>query len=176
MDPLLGSDDRASSPIMFESIAEKLNNYATVHSHVDLLICSGTYFHFNTDSESHNVSLGRKAFFKCGHSYRRSLFFGSTPPHQATFFGPGVLGLLSGYSTELKLAADLDYFLRLSELPNLKVATLNESVVLIGDGGISSKQTKRRLSEVMLAYQNSFAYAWLIPFALRYSKRIISIL
>ena len=169
-----GSDDRASGPFMLENIATKLNGFVSLQSHIDLLICTGTYIHIN-DSDSSGISLGRKSFFNLRHSYRRSLFLGSTPPHQATFFGPGVFTLLPEFSTELRLAADLDYFLRLSAFPCLKVALLNENVVFIGDGGISSKQTKYRLAEVKRAYQNSFGYGWWIPFAMRYSQRIMSL-
>jgi len=171
-----GSDDRASSPLMLELIASKLNIYTSHRIHVDLLVCMGTYFHISNDSEVNTIHLGRKTFFKLGHSYRRSLFLGSTPPHQATFFGPSALGLLGQFSTELKLAADLDYFLQLSAFPSIKVVTHNENVVLIGDAGISTKQTKHRLAEVKQAYENSFKYVWWIPFAMRYLRRIMTIL
>ena len=47
--------------------------------------------------------------------YRRSLWFGSTPPHQATVFGPGARRRLAHYSPFFRLSGDLDYFLKLSD-------------------------------------------------------------
>ena len=47
-------------------------------------------------------------------SFRRKLFLGQTPPHQGTLFSPSVQRKLNHYDERYPLAADLDYFLRLS--------------------------------------------------------------
>jgi glycosyltransferase involved in cell wall biosynthesis len=169
-----GSDDRASSPSMLESVVRQLQSSTCAVAKPDLLVCNGTYFKVNRSFHASDNSLGRKAVFHFKHSYRRSLFFGSTPPHQATFFGPGALNLISEYSIDFKLASDLYYFLRLSEFSNVRVIVQNDNIVLIGEGGISSKQTKQRLREVKKAYQDVFKQWWWIPFAMRYLQRIQS--
>jgi glycosyltransferase involved in cell wall biosynthesis len=170
-----GSDDRASSPLMLESIVEHLKSSTDPLSKPDLLVCQATYFKTHQNSQSRDITLGRKAVFYFMHSYRRSLFLGSTPPHQATFLGHGAFNLISEYSTNFNLAADLYYFLKLSEFKNIRVATHNKNIVLIGEGGVSNKRIKQRLLEVRKAYQNTFHQWWWIPFVMRYVQRILSI-
>jgi hypothetical protein len=70
------------------------------------------------------------------------------------------------------LAADLDYFLRLSEKPFTKIVIDELELVWIGDSGISGRETKRRLHEVHLAYKHAFGLKWWVPFLLRYKERI----
>jgi len=170
-----GSDDRASSPSMLESIVEKLKSSTNTLSNPDLLVCQATYYKTHQNSQSLDTFLGRKSVFYFIHSYRRSLFFGSTPPHQATFFGHSAFNLIPEYSANFNLAADLDYFLKLSEFLNIRIAIHNEDIVLIGEGGVSNKRTKQRLLEVKKAYQNTFHQWWWIPFVMRYVQRILSI-
>lgn len=47
-------------------------------------------------------------------AYRRSLWLGSTLPHQATLFGPGVHSRLAYYVSGFLLSAVLDYLLQIS--------------------------------------------------------------
>jgi glycosyltransferase involved in cell wall biosynthesis len=168
-----GSDDRASDPFMLASIVEKINTSSHVNNRPDLVVCSGVYYRFSVDSNEESF-LTRRTTFKFISTYRRSMFLGLTPPHQATFFGLGALKLLSHFSTDLMLAADLDYFLRLSELPGINVLALDTNVVLIGDAGISNKNTWKRLLEVYRVYHRTFKGLWFIPFVLRYLMKIQS--
>lgn len=172
-----GSDDQAASPFILRSIAEKLEKYRLNRSSPYILVCSGQYYHRNEQDRTGTQNcLGRKTRFTYRDSFRRSLFLGSTPPHQATFFGPGIFTILSMFSTDFKLSADLDYFLRLSRHPKIKILQEDLDIVLMGDSGVSRKETKRRLKEVRLAYQRAFGYLWWIPFFLRYLQRIQSLI
>lgn len=172
-----GSDDLASSPLMLELIAKKLRAWIDQNNKPDLLICNGTYYQAKNNSNTIGAPcLGRKTNFHLCSSYRRSLFLGSTPPHQATFFGSGALMKVHQFTTFFKLAADLDYFLKLSADPNVNVIVEDEDIVLIGDGGVSNIQTTRRLHEVRLAYKIAFRNSWWIPFSLRYLQRIQSLI
>ena len=122
-------------------------------------MCRGRYF--NSSSQL----LTRPAIFDssrildaCG--FRRALMFGSTPPHQATLFGPGSFAKVATYSPYFRLSADLDYFLRLSDFQDLSVHCLDLELVYISEGGVSGQQTLRRLKEVRRAYINAFGFLW----------------
>ena len=129
----------------------------------DLVVCRGHYEN------------GRASVFRWRHSYRRSLFLGSTPPHQATAIGPGARRRLPGYSEGFRLSADLDHFLRLSAFPDLRVERLDLELVGMGSGGVSGVQTRRRLEEVRRAYRRAFGAAWPVPYLLRYGQRLLSL-
>jgi glycosyltransferase involved in cell wall biosynthesis len=171
-----GSDDQAASPFVLESIAQKLENYQRLHSLPCIFTCCGIYYHQNENTSAEHVQhFGRKTRFTFRSSFRRSLFLGSTPPHQATVFGPGIFTILPGFSTDLKLSADLDYFLKISSNPDINILREDLDIVWIGDAGISKRETKRRLTEVRIAYTRAFGSLWWIPFILRYLQRIQSI-
>ena len=171
-----GSDDQAPSETILEDVASRLKTYQETHSAPDLFVCSGAYYrHDPTHLDSQALIFSRETKFHFRHSYRRSLFFGSTPPHQATFFGPKAFRRVPGFSTSLKLAADLDYFLRLSKHSDVSVVVEDLEVVWLGDAGVSSQHNKRRLREVAMAYRNAFGFLCWFPFMLRYWQRLKSL-
>ena len=166
-----GSDDRASAQHVFDEAIACIKSSVPLP---DLLVCQGRYI------DESDGSLGRitrfcKSCILDSTSYRRALFLGSTPPHQATFFGPSARSKITQFSGSYRLSADLDYFLQLSFSSFLSVRCLDLELVHMGDGGVSGKQTIRRLQEVRIAYQRSFGWLWLIPFVARYLRRAISI-
>ena len=141
----------------------------------DLIVCRGRYVN------SVSGVLTRPAVFQNSGlltttAYRRSLFFGSTPPHQSTLFGPGARRHLSRYASGFRLSADLDYFLQLSSNPGLRVQCLDLELVHMAEGGVSGQQTRRRLHEVLRAYRRAFGWRWWFPFAARYIRRLASFL
>lgn len=175
-----GSDDWAASPTVLADAMATLG--ATNTSRVDgreswpdLLVCSGRY------ANARSGSLGRATVFQPSGvlpraAYRRALLLGSTPPHQATFFGPGARSKLSHYAPGFRLSADLDYFLQLSSHPDLRVQCLDLELVHMDTAGISGQQTQRRLQEVRHAYQRAFGWIWWFPFLSRYLRRIATLL
>ena len=170
-----GSDDYAAYPNMLQDIVSALNKTYLMGHLPDLVICKGRYV------AQSSGELTRPTFFNSSgllnkYSFRSALLFGSSPPHQATLFAPGARNLLCRYNSRFRLAADLDYFLRLSTQNTLIVQCLDLEIVHMLDGGISGRLTCLRLLEVISSYMNSFGFAFFVPFISRYIRRILSIL
>ena len=176
-----GSDDWAASPTVLAEVmaaleASEASGAELAEEWPDLLVSSGRYAHTFQTNAAQN-SLGRIAAFQppgllTRAAYRRALLLGSTPPHQATLFGPGARRRLANYAPGFRLSADLDYFLQLSSFPSLRVQCLGLELVHMDSGGISGQQTRRRLQEVFHAYRRAFGWIWWFPFLLRYIRRL----
>lgn len=166
-----GSDDWAASPTV---LAEAMAAVAAFPSDAppDLLVCTGRYV--QAGSLARPTVFHPAALLDIG-AYRRALWFGSTPPHQATFFGVGARRRLGRFAPTFRLSADLDYFLQLRRDPNLRVQCLDLELVHMAAGGISGQQTQRRLQEVRRAYRRAFGWVWWVPFLLRYLRRLASL-
>jgi len=170
-----GSDDWAASSHVLADALDVLRQSAARSLSPDLLVCRGRYV-----DVSRSV-MGRLSVFGCdgflsAARFRQFLFLGLTPPHQATLFGPGARQHLSSYSRGFRLSADLDYFLTISRSPQLIVQCLDLNLVHMGSGGVSGKQTCRRLHEVCKAYIRAFGWLWWVPFIFRYSRRVLGLL
>ena len=170
----LGSDDWFADPHVLSEAFEALDSSIEKEFLPDLLVCRGRYAAADT------VALTRPSVFKrasllSSDLFRRALFFGSTPPHQATLFGPGARRYLCSYSSDFLLSADLDYYLKLSRYPDLLVKCLDLELVHMLDSGISGQLTLRRLTEVARAYMRAFLWFWWVPFVLRYLLRLSSL-
>jgi glycosyltransferase involved in cell wall biosynthesis len=172
-----GSDDMAASPEVFEKLVNIISSDMASGKIADLYVCRGRYFtlHRGTVDHINTYKKKRESSFGWRGSFRRSLFLGSTPPHQATIFGPRVRSILSHYNTDFILASDLDGFLRISKFSGIIVKLVDLELVLMGDRGVSALQGKRRYQEVVIAYKKAFGALWMIPFILRYFQRLISL-
>lgn len=164
-----GSDDWASSSSVFAQLVQCIRSSATCGFRPDLIVGTGRYIDRMTGAVVRHTS------FRWNHDFRKSLFFGSTPPHQATLIGPRAREELPMYHPWYHLSADLDYFLRLSTYSNLRVKVVDIELVCIGVGGISAQRTRRRLHEVIHAYKLAFGWLWWFPFVFRYYHRILSL-
>jgi glycosyltransferase involved in cell wall biosynthesis len=179
-----GSDDWAASPTV---LAEAMAPLAAAAGSgwPDLLVCRGRYSDGPTQALGRGTSFHAAALLNAA-AYRRALLFGSTPPHQATLIGPGARRRLARYSPGFGLSADLDYFLQLSQpqpataaapaAAPLRVQCLDLELVHMASGGISGRQTRRRLQEVRLAYRRAFGLLWFWPFLSRYLRRLASLI
>tara|TARA_Y100001954_G_scaffold231084_1_gene279782 strand:- start:423 stop:1235 length:813 start_codon:yes stop_codon:yes gene_type:complete len=163
-----GSDDFASKPSAFLSVVSIIENSKF---RPDLLVCRGRYIKSLNGRLSRAATFTPQRFFPPS-SFRSCLFWGSTPPHQATLFGPGSRKLLRRFAPGYRLSADLDYFLQLSSFKELRVQCTDLELVHMLDGGISAQQTRRRLQEVCYAYRSAFGGYWWFPFLLRYLRRM----
>lgn len=170
-----GSDDWAAADTALEQALTAIAGASAAGEPPDLLVCSGRYASAGADSSA-SAALGRRTAFRWRGSYRLSLFLGSTPPHQATLIGPGARRRLASHAPGFRLSADLDYFLQLSRWPDLRVQRLPLELVHMAEGGVSARQTERRLAEVRLAYSRAFGGLWWAAFLLRYVQRIWSAL
>ena len=166
-----GSDDWAISPDVLANIVGKVNDYS---NEFDLVICKGRYI----DSKSKKLSRVSNFFnnklskILNKKNFRFNLFFGMTPPHQTTLFSKRAFSKLSSFSDNYRLAADLDYFLKFSEIENILILVLDIDLVCMSTNGISSQKNKLRVSEVLASYRNAFGLFFLIPFILRYMRKI----
>ena len=170
-----GSDDWAASMHVLSDVVAALRQSASRGLSPDLLVCRGRYVDASGSVFRRLSVFGRAAVFSAAR-FRQSLFLGSTPPHQATLFGPRARQRLSFYSAGFRLSADLDYFLNLSCSPHLIVQCLDLELVHMGLGGVSGQQAYRRLQEVRNAYTRAFGWLWWIPFVMRYLRRLLSLL
>ena len=76
----------------------------------------------------------------------------------------------------IEISADLYYFLRIARLRGIKIYLFNEEIVIMGAGGFSNISTLKRLIEVFYSYQKSYSFFAIIPFSLRYFKRLLSLI
>ncbi|MFL2671872.1 MAG: glycosyltransferase [Prochlorococcaceae cyanobacterium] len=177
-----GSDDWASSN---QVLSDLINVQSASASLPDLVVCSGRYV--SPDGQPTRASYfdGQPLSSNCNplswvdlsaSGFRRSLFLGATPPHQATLFGPGAIQKINSYRSGFRLAADLDYFLRLATFTPLCIRVANLQLVHMTEGGVSAQQTRLRLEEVRLSYQRAFGSFWFLPFLFRYVRRIWTLL
>lgn len=162
-----GSDDWASTP---QSLQDSLMDPLLQQS--DLLVCGGRYIRQEPDGAP---QVERATSFRWLHSYRLSLFLGSTPPHQCTLIGPGARRLLDRYDDQFRIAADLDYFLSLARHRSCRVRSSAVLLVDMAVGGVSGVEHRRRFQEVVNAYRNAFSFFWPIPFLMRYFQRLITL-
>ena len=88
--------------------------------------------------------------------------------HQATLINPWKNLSRLRYNENLKLAADLNFFLESSKILNIKVKIVDLNIADIGFGGISRKNTFKRIMEVIYAYWRSFNFLFFVPLLLRY--------
>jgi len=168
-----GSDDMAADSEIFKQVNDTI--MATMKK-PDLYICSARYYSMEHLLEHSSLELNRVSRFRFTRSLRHSLFWGATPPHQATFFGPGARYLLHRYNDRFKLTGDLDYYLRLSKFSKLKILVDSSILVLMGDSGASAIQSRRKYREVIQSYREAFGWSWIIAFTSRYIQRFINLI
>jgi len=171
-----GSDDWAFSRDTFAEIIkliksfEKQNNLNTP----DLIIGRGIYVAANNGRIKRFSRFSERRNYLNNFNYSKALFFGNSPPHQATIIGPGARLNSNIYNDKFYLTSDLDFFLSLRAKKNLIVEIIKTEIVYMEDDGVSSKFTKLRIYEVLKTYLKHFKIFFFIPFILRYLKRIIS--
>lgn len=170
-----GSDDWAAGPSVLGELVLTLQRSFHQGTTPDLLVCSGRYVKAATGELSRSTVF-RRAGLLSSDSFRRALWLGFTPPHQATLFGPGSRRRLARYTAGFRLSADLDYFLKLSTEPGLLVQCLDLELVHMADAGVSGQQTRLRLQEVARAYRRSFVLFWWFSFVARYIRRLVSLI
>ena len=169
-----GSDDWAADSTVLQKLIEAIPQQSEDNS-TDLVIAKGRYV--NTKGQ-----LTRRTSFSSKESrinlekakFRRKLFFGETPPHQGTLFGPSAQSKLNHYREKFPLSADLDYFLRLSDVKELNICCLDLEIIHMQEGGASGQHTKSRFNQVKTSYSETFGNLWWIPFISRYIRRTIS--
>ena len=167
-----GSDDWVFDKNIFEKLNKKIKN--NFLEELDMIICRGQYINTLKKLSSRKTFFinNKKDFYLEKDEYRKLLFLGYTPPHQATLINPKLFLSGTQYNEKLKIAADLDFFCNVSKLNKLKLAIFNFNLVKISSGGISAKYTSKRLKEVIHCYIKHFGVLFFIPLILRYVNKI----
>lgn len=171
-----GSDDWVFSKDTFLKIMKFLKKYekSNLENIPDLIIARGIYVDSISGINKRISKFNEEKILLNNHQYSRAMFFGNTPPHQATLIGPGARLKDPLYNNQFFLTADLDYFLSLRKKKNLRAVILKETIVFMADSGVSSKFLRLRIFEVLKTYIKHFKILFLIPLIMRYLKKIIS--
>ncbi|WP_413295496.1 glycosyltransferase [Synechococcus sp. MIT S9452] len=169
-----GSDDWAASSTVLQRLAEAIPAQSQARS-TDLVIAKGRYANAQGQLSRRTAFSAKRCCVNLNAaSFRRKLFLGQTPPHQGTLFSPCVQRKLNHYDERYPLAADLDYFLHLSNQKALNIRCIDLELIHMSDGGVSGQHTKSRFNQVKTSYQQTFGSLWWIPFISRYIRRLAS--
>ena len=170
-----GSDDKAASKNSLHWICETIKKKNKSKPY--LLVSNGRYFNNDTFITSRDsFFLNNKITKIINNKYFAFLLFvGYSPPHQGTIFSPEALLDKKIFDENYDIAADIKYFLRLSSKKEAKICCLNKITVLIGNGGFSSIYPRRKIQQVLKAYYLRFGFLSLIPFLLRYFRKLMTL-
>ena len=168
----LGSDDYFNSKFALENILKKillekyLNNSSIAIFNSQLLDKkSNKILRFNKVPTLETIN--KKQLF----SY---FLLGYMPAHQSACFSYNAIKKLIPYSDNYSLASDCDLFFRALNIDNLNIFFIDEILINIQSGGVSSQQVFRRIMEVILIYKRNFNYYFFIPICLRYLRKLLS--
>ena len=171
-----GSDDWINSSYSLKKIFEKVEKFYIERSFLpDLIFCGGRYYEKETLKPMRHSFFLEEEIICNSKIYNLLIFNGNSPPHQGTIFSPNIIRKLKLYNQNYKLAADLDYFLRVSSLKDLEILNLNFVLVKMLMGGESGINFYRRISEVIVIYFKRYKFIFIYPFLMRYVKRVLSL-
>ncbi len=169
-----GSDDYAYDSNTFKDISKSIKNFYPKYGNLDLITFKGLYVDaINFQEKRISKFINENRFIK-NSQYRKNLFLGNCPSHQATLFNRKLFTKYTHYDESFNLSSDLNFFLGLIKKKDLYVYNQNKYIVCMGDDGVSGRNFIKRTIEVIKAYKNGFGNIWIIPFLLRYLKKIIS--
>lgn len=168
----LGSDDWFSLDNVLEKLANKIASYEKNQS-IDLVLYESQYLNKGNNKiirKNHipNIKFADKLLFS------KLIFLGYIPPHQSVCFSLKILKKIMPYSKNYSLAADCELFLRMNKLKSLKIIFLKTNLINIQTGGISSVFLIKRIKEVLKIYIKYYKYFYMIPFILRYFRKLYS--
>jgi len=170
----LGSDDWIIESNTFRELNVKLKDMS--YKNLDLVICKGKYIRLNKSfykdciftNKFKNMEINLK-------TYKKLLFQGLTPPHQACLMRSSIFTSEYKYDDNFLIAGDLNFFCSLCNKDKLSIFLLDLFIVSMSCGGISSKNHFRRFNEVKKSYINLFDKLFFIPFLNRYLLKIFKL-
>lgn len=170
-----GSDDFAPNENVFLKIAQSIDLYKNKKPY--LFIFKARYFDDHLKTLQRKSSFGNiRRFVIDSKKFKSMLYLGNSPPHQGTIFSPESITKGEIFNTNYKIAGDLKFYLDIAFTEKNNFVLLNDQIVNMGIGGYSSINQNKRLQEVYRAYYSKFKILGLIPFFLRYCRRILSLL
>ena len=167
----LGSDDWFSSSLSLEKISKKIFGNINFDNNEFGIIFKTHFLASGTNKLLRNNKIPSKGFIN-KKELSRLLYFGYIPIHQSVCFSKGLLEKIMPYSNKYKLASDCDLFFRMSNINNLHLIVLDEVLINIQAGGLSSRSFYRRIKEVFLIYKKKYKNYFIIPLFLRYLRKV----
>ena len=167
----LGSDDWLSSRFSLEIIAKKIKNLNSITDSIVIFntkfLCARTNKILRFNKVPPFKRINRKIFYIL-------VFLGYMPAHQSACFSANILKKIMPYSNRYLLAADCDLFFKALSQKYLQIIYIDELLINIQAGGISSKLIFKRIKEVIMVYLNHFNALSFIPIILRYMQKLVS--
>ena len=167
-----GSDDWFASKNSLSKIAKTIAH--SLNEVNQKLIISGTQFINKKNDNVLRINSVPNLRFTSNKELAKFTFLGYVPAHQSLCFSQELLEKLMPYSNQYNLAADSDLIFKMFSLEEFKIIFIKEILINIQAGGISSIFLRKRLKELIFIYFNYFKFLFLIPFSLRYFKKIFS--
>ena len=169
----MGSDDWFNTPFALEIMAQKISS--TFNNNVNLLIYCTQFIHKNNHKILRINNTPPK--FMTNMMISNLLLLGYMPTHQSACFSSKIIKQIMPYNYHYKLASDCDLFFRLFKSEFIHIAFIDDILINIQSGGVSSKYTFMRLKEVFLIYYKYYGFFFFFPFLARYiNKAFIRIL
>lgn len=140
----------------------------------DIKVFSARFFDNNNSKARRIFFTNSKIKYYNNKQFIRELFWGNTPPHQSTLFGPKILRKNINFDENLKIASDLLFFLKISHFKDLNLKVVDDQIINLGNSGVSSKNNSIKLKEVFYCYYKFFKILAVISFTARYLKKIFS--
>lgn len=168
----LGSDDTLSESCTLEKLNIKINSLGG--KMIDLLVCKGKYFDIRKNIYSReSYFINKKGDYILNEGdYKKLIFKGFTPPHQATLFNGNSRIMCNRYNDNFKIAGDLEFFCRIANNDKLTILNSSLPIINISTGGISDLKHYLRIKEVIKCYLIYFRFRFILPFLFRYFNRL----
>ena len=164
---ILHSDDYYPNNFILQEVADYFTRF-------NLDILYGDVSYFNKSNELKIIRRYRSGLFS-----RSRLSWGWMPAHPATFIRNSVYKKLGGYKLDYKIAADFDFFCRISNLHNLVIKYKSKPFVFMQTGGLSTSgfQSKIILNiEVLRACRENLISTNFLKILSKYPLKILEFL
>lgn len=92
---------------------------------------------------------------------------GWMPPHPTLFLRKDLYNRVGYFDTQFKIAADYDFILRVFQIPDIKVAYLPMVLMLMRQGGASSKVSNlyaKSLEDLQILKKNNIPFYYIVMF------------
>ena len=167
----LGSDDWLSSSFSLEKISKKIKENLNFDNNDTAIIFETHFLASGNNKLLRNNKIPAKGFIN-KKKLSNLLYFGYIPVHQSVCFSKRLLEKIMPYSNEYKLASDCDLFFRLLTINSLHLIVLDEALINIQSGGLSSRSFYKRIKEVILIYKKKYKNYFIFPLLLRYLRKV----
>ena len=126
-----------------------------------------------------NLENGMNLRFYSSKNFRPwMLRIGYSPAHLSAFFKKDSMNRVGIYDNQFKIAGDFDYFVRSFLIENLKYKFLDENLIFMSSGGLSSRGLKSYFissNEINMSLKKNGFYSNLLITFIRFPLKIIQL-